>query len=109
MQIVNIGNYPSRASTFFMPMIDLKSTGPVFILSTMHFVAEQPSKSNMTPVLNFEQPLYWKSMSINEQQNESSALKKIVLRIGGFDQMVTFLGSTGYIMHKDLGYRRYLN
>ena len=91
-----------------MPMIDLKSTDPVCILSTMQFVAEQSSKYNMTPVLTFDQPLYWKSMSINEQQDESRSLEKIVLRIGGFHQM-SFPGSIGYIMRKNLGYRRYLN
>ena len=79
-------------------MIDLKSTDPVCILSRMHFVAEQSSKYNMTPVLTFDQPLYWKSMFIKEQQDESSALKKIVLRIGGFHQMMGFIGSIGYIM-----------
>ena len=109
MQTVNTGNYPGRASTFFILMIDLKSTDLVCILSTMHFVAEQSSKYNMTPILTFDQPLYWKSMSINEQRDESSALKKIVLRIGGFQQMMSFLGSIGYIMRKDMGYRRYLN
>ena len=92
-----------------MPMIDLKSTDPVCILSTMHFVAEQSSKYNMTPVLTFDQPLYWNSMSINEQQDESSFLKKIVLRIGGFHQMMSFPGSIRYIMRKDLRYRSYLN
>ena len=98
MQTVNTGNHPGRASIFFMPMIDLKSTDPVCILSTMHFVAEQSSKYNLTPVLTFDQPLYWKSMSIKEQQDESSALKNIVLRIGGFPQMMRFLGSIGYTM-----------
>ena len=67
METVNTGNHPGRASAFFMPMIDLKSTDPICILSAMRFVAEQPSKYNMTPVLTFEQPLYWKSMSIKEQ------------------------------------------
>ena len=81
-----------------MPMIDLKSPHPVCILSTMHFVAEQSYKYNMTPVLTFNQPLYLRSMSIKEQQNESSALKKIVLIIGGFHQMMSFLGLIGYIM-----------
>ena len=98
MQTVNTGNHPSQASTFFMPMIGLKSTDPVCILSTMPFVAEECSKYNMTPVLTFDQPLYWKSMPIKEQQDESSALKKIVQRIGGFHQMMSFLGSIGYIM-----------
>ena len=37
-------------------------------------------------------------MFIKEQQGESSALKNIVLRIGGFHRMTSFLGSTGYIM-----------
>ena len=59
-----------------MPMIDLKATDSACILSTMHFVAEQSSKYNMTPVPTFDQPLYWKSMSIKEQQDESSVLKK---------------------------------
>ena len=86
MQAVNTANHPARASTVFMPTIDLKPTDPVWILSTMHFVAEESSKYNMTPVLTFDHPLYWKSMSIKEQQDESSALKKMVLRIGGFHQ-----------------------
>ena len=38
------------------------------------------------------------SMSIKDQQDESSALKKIVLRIGGFHQMMSFLSLIGYIM-----------
>ena len=83
---LHTSNHPGRASTFLMPMTDLKSTDPIRILSTMHSVAEQSSKYNMTPVPTFDQPLYWKSMSIKEQQDESSALKKIVLRIGGFQQ-----------------------
>ena len=95
MQTVNTGNHPGRASIFFM---HLKPTDPVCILSTMHFVVEHSSKYNMTPVLTFDHPLYWKSMSIKEQQDESSALKKIVLRIGGFHQMMSFPGSIGYIM-----------
>ena len=58
----------------------------------MDFVAEQSSKYNMTPVLTFDQQLYWKSMSIKDQQDKSSALKKIVLRIRGFHQMMSFIG-----------------
>ena len=64
---VNTGNHPCGASTFFMPMIDLKATDYVCILSTMHFVAEQSSKYNMTLAHTFDQRLYWKSMSIKEQ------------------------------------------
>ena len=132
MQTVSNGNHPGRAATLFMPIIDSKGTDPVCILSTMHFVAVQSARYNMTPVLTFDQPLYWKSMSIKEEQDDSSDLRNIVLRIGGFHQMMSFFGSIGYIMQgsglqalfeliyaegsvnamlngKDLVYRHYLN
>ena len=54
MQTVNTGNHSDWVSTFFMPMIDLKSTDRVCISSTMHFVAEQSPKYNMTPALTFD-------------------------------------------------------
>ena len=98
MRIVTTGHHPGRASTFFMLMINLKSTDPVYFLSTMNFLAIQFSQHNMVPILTFNQPLYSKSISTNEHQDESSTHKKIVLRIGGFHQMMSFTGSIGYIM-----------
>ena len=89
MQTVNTGNHSGLVSTFFMPMIDINSTDPVCILSTMHVVAEQFSKYNMTPVLTFDQPLYWASVS-KEQHNESCTLKKMALRIVDFHQIMSF-------------------
>lgn len=37
-------------------------------------------------------------MSIKEQEDETIALKKIVLRIEGFYQIISFLGCIEYIM-----------
>ena len=64
----------------------------------MYFVADQSPQFNMTPVLTLDQALYWKLISVKEQQDESSDLKKIVLGIRGFYQMMSFHGSIGYIM-----------
>ena len=66
MQTVNTSNHPGQAPTFFMPMIGVKSTDSICILSAMLFVAEQSSRYIMTPVLTFDQPLYWTSMSIKD-------------------------------------------
>ena len=66
MQTVNTSNHPGQAPTFFMPMIGVKSTDSICILSAMLFVAEQSSKYIMTPVLTFDQLLYWTSMSIKD-------------------------------------------
>ena len=41
MQAVSQGCYPGQGSVFFMPMIDMKSTDPVGLLSTLHFVVKQ--------------------------------------------------------------------
>ena len=98
MQAVGSCSYPGQASIFFMPMINLKSTDHVGLLSTMHFVVEQCSKYNMTPVLTFDQPLYWKSMSIKENQDGNSPIRKCVLRLGGFHQVMSFFGAVGFIM-----------
>ena len=84
MQTVNTSPHLGRESALFIPMIDLKPTDPVCVLSTIHFVAEQFSQNNVAPVLTFHWQFYWKSISIKEQRDESSAFKKIKLRIGGF-------------------------
>ena len=84
MQTVNTSPHLGRESAFFIPMIDRKPTDPVCVLSTIHFVAEQFSQNNVAPVLTFHWQFYWKSISIKEQRDESSAFKKIKLRIGGF-------------------------
>ena len=70
------------------PPPPLKSTDPVGLLSTMHFVVEQCSKYNDT---TFDQPLYWKSMSIKENQDDNSPIRKSVIRLGGFHQVMSFL------------------
>ena len=51
-----------------------------------------------TWLLTFDQLLYWKSIFIKEEQDESCTLKKIVLRIGGFHQMISLIVCIGYIM-----------
>ena len=98
MQMVSSGSYPGQSSIRFMPMIDLKSTDPVCILSTMKFVTEQSLYYKMTPVLTFDQPLYWKAMSIKETLDYSDSIKKCVIRLGAFHQLMSFYGAIGYIM-----------
>ena len=62
MQTASDGIHPGVSSILFMPMIDQKSTDASCILSTMHFVCNQLLRHKMTPVLTFNQPLYWKAM-----------------------------------------------
>ena len=52
----------------------------------------------MTPVLTFDQPLYWKVMSIKEFLDASDSIKKCVIRLRAFHQLMSFYGAIGYIM-----------
>ncbi len=98
MQMVHNGEHPGQSSIIFMPMIDMKSSDESCILSTMHFVAEQAKRYSMSPILTFDQPLYWKGIEIQHSEDNSSVLKKIVLRLGGLHTTMSFLGSIGHIM-----------
>ena len=64
MQMLHNGQYPGESSVIFLPMIDLNPSDPSCIYSTIKFVSCQARKYNATPVLTFDQPLYWKAMMI---------------------------------------------
>ena len=54
------------------------------IYSTLHYVCDQAKQQNTKPVLTFDQPLFWKALTIITNESQNSDLKLIVLRLGGF-------------------------
>ena len=96
MQMVHKGKHPRQSSVIFMPMTDMKSSDELCILSTMHFVTEEARCYNTSPILTFDQPLYWKGIEIKQSQDDASPLKEILLRLGGLHTSMSFLGSTGH-------------
>ena len=95
MQMVHKGNHPGKSSVIFMPMIDMPSSDMSCILSTMEFVSKQARQYNCTPILTFDQPLYWKAMEIQKWENAASDLKEIILFLGQFHAWMSFIGSIG--------------
>ncbi len=98
MQMVNAGQHPGKSSVTFLPMIDLQSSNPSCVLSTLRFVSSHAARYNVTPVLTFDQPLYWKALTIVRSQPSNSDLRNIVLRLGGLHTEMSFLGSIGHLM-----------
>ena len=98
MQMLHDGQHPGQSSVMFLPMIDLDPSDPSCIYSTLKFVSSQAMQYNVTPVLTFDQPLYWKALTIICSQPIDSDLKHIVLRLGGFHMEMSFLGSIGHLM-----------
>ena len=83
LQMFTTGTFPGQSSTVFFPMIDLDPSNMFCIYTTLKFVIKESLRYNKTPVITFDQPLYWKSLLIVRNEQESD-LNKIVLRLGGF-------------------------
>ncbi|CAC5369993.1 unnamed protein product [Mytilus coruscus] len=64
------------------------------IYSTLLFVSKEASRRGRTPVITFDQPLYWKSVMITSGEECSN----IIVRLGAFNTEMSFLGSIGRIM-----------
>jgi hypothetical protein len=98
-QLAAKGEYPGKTAIVFLPMIDMNPSEPSCIFSTMQFVSKQASRYKCSPILTFDQPLYWKAFTIRENEEHSSPLKRIILRLGGFHMTMSYLGAVGHIMN----------
>ncbi len=98
MQYVHKGTHPGKSSIVFLPMINMNPTDMTCILSTLSFISHHATRYGVTPIVTFDQPLWWKSMVIIESEPVGSNLKEIVLRLGGFHNEMSFLGSIGTLM-----------
>ena len=79
-------------------MIDVDPSDPSCIYTTMKVVSSQARRYDATPILTFDQPLYWKALTMFQSQPDGSDLKGMVLRLGGFHMQMSFLGSIGHLM-----------
>ena len=98
MQFVHQGNHPGKAAVMFMPMIDMNSSDSTCIYSTLKFVNEHARKHKVTPIITFDQPLWWKALMIIKSEPMGSDLGGIILRLGGFHTEMSFLGCIGHLM-----------
>ena len=64
MQMVNNGEHPGQSSVMFLPMIDMNPSDPSCVYSTLRCISSHAARYNVTPVLTFDQPLWWKAITI---------------------------------------------
>eukprot|EP00112_Aurelia_sp_Birch-Aquarium-sp1_P011852 Seg2490.3 transcript_id=Seg2490.3/GoldUCD/mRNA.D3Y31 product="hypothetical protein" protein_id=Seg2490.3/GoldUCD/D3Y31 len=92
------GEYLGKSSVSFLPMIDLDPSNITCIYSTLDFVSRHAKRYDVTPVLTFDQPLWWKATCIIKGEPIDSPLRQIILRLGAFHTEMSFLGSIGHLM-----------
>ena len=98
MQLVHRGNHPGKSSVMFLPMIDMNPSDVTCVYSTLKYVCEHARRHDVTPILTFDQPLWWKALMIIVTEPVGSNLRDIVLRLGGFHTEMSFLGCIGHLM-----------
>ena len=98
MQLSHCGIHPGQSSVTFLPMIDMSSSNPTCIFSTLKFASEHARRHSVTPIVTFDQPLWWKALMIIMSEPLDSDLRNIVLRLGGFHTEMSFLGCIGSLM-----------
>ena len=77
MQLSCKGTYPGKSSVHFLPMIDVDPPDMTCVYST------QASRYEYTPIITFDQPLWWKSLKIVSNEPQDSKRKSIILWLGG--------------------------
>ena len=98
MQMVRKGNHPGDASVQFLPIIDMSPSYMSCVLSTLQSICNQARQYGITPIITFDQPLWWKALTVILNESENSDLHSIVLKLGGFHTLMSFLGSIGHLM-----------
>ena len=98
MTMLNTGDHPGQSSVMFLPMIDMDPGDLTCIHSTLHFIHDHAARYQATPIITFDQPLWWKAMTIIESEAPGSPLKCIILQLGGFHVLLSFLGTTEHLM-----------
>ncbi len=91
-------SHHGKSSDMFLPLIDLTPSNPTCVRSTLEYVAEHARHHNVTPVLTFDQQLWWIATLVIEAQSQESLLHQIVLVLGGFHTEMSFLGTIGSLM-----------
>ena len=90
--------HPGKSSDIFLPMIDLRPSDPTCVRSTLEYVVNHAHRNKTTPIITFDQQLWWIAFMIIEAQPRESPLHQIVLILGGFHTEMSFLGCIGSLM-----------
>ena len=91
MQHVQHGLHPDPSTIKLLPMIDMDPSDLTCFYPTLKFVCAQAKRLGVTPILTFDQPLWWKAILIVSMEPQSSNSREIVLRPGGLHMEMSFL------------------
>ncbi|CAG9773585.1 unnamed protein product [Ceutorhynchus assimilis] len=95
MSLVLEGTKPFEKSKIVaLPFTNLSPTGPSTICTALEFALSETRKNHQqTCIVTFDQPLFQKASEIVYAEE-----MPIILRLGGFHLLMSFMGAVGFIM-----------
>ena len=76
----------------------MSSSNTTCIFSTLKFISEHSRHHKVTPIITFDQPLWWNALMVIESEPADSDLRQVVLRLGSFHTEMSFIGSIGHLI-----------
>ena len=90
--------HPGQSSVLFLPMIDMYPGDKTCILSTLEFISNLAAKHNISPVVTFDQPLFWKASVLQNDTEDGNPVRDVILLLGSFHTLMNLLGAIGTLM-----------
>ena len=81
MQMLYCGEHPEKSSIVFLSMIDLDPNNPSCIFYMLNFVCCQAKKYDLVKFITFDNPLFWKAITIIQSEAVENYLKCIILQL----------------------------
>ena len=85
-----------KSKIVFLPFIDLPPNELNCVYSALKFISETATRNGKLPACTFDQVLWWKALLVTVSPN--CDLGTIVIQLGGFHTIMSFLGCIGYLM-----------
>ncbi len=77
MQLVHHGSHPGKSSVLFLPMINMNPSDITCVYSTLKFIEGHAQRHDVTPIVTFDQPLWWKALMTMVSEPDGSGLRNI--------------------------------
>ena len=98
MEGITYAHSYEQSKILALPFISLPPTEYNTVLSALNYAAEETKKSKQVICfVTFDQALYIKAKDI-VSSNPNGEFSNIIVRLGGFHLLMSYLGSIGYIM-----------
>ena len=87
---------PGKSAQLFLPTIDLTPSSPTCVRSTLEHHCDIDERHGVTPIVTFDQQLYWVALMVIEDQPLSGRVRRLLLILGRMAQWHELTRFVGY-------------